>query len=86
MSEANWREIKKVAESSDLNSNSLFDILADWNHQLKHSGIDFDSLPNSAVTPAKPAAPAPITSLPAIAARKTRKRVLRPRASPLTPN
>ena len=34
-----------MAESSDLSSNSIFDILTDWNDQLKHSDVDFNKLP-----------------------------------------
>jgi hypothetical protein len=30
-----------MAESLDESSNLLFEALADWNHQLEHSDIDF---------------------------------------------
>ena len=35
-----------LAEVSDLSSNSeLFDVLADWNAQLKHAGVSFGPRP-----------------------------------------
>jgi hypothetical protein len=36
-----------MAESSDDSSNLLFQTLADWNHQLKHSGLDLEALSGS---------------------------------------
>jgi hypothetical protein len=45
----------RLAESSDDSSNLLFQTLADWNHQLKHSGIDLESAADSGPDPVPPA-------------------------------
>ena len=38
-----WRlRQTKMAEQTGETLNSLFDVLADWNHQLKHAKVDFE--------------------------------------------
>ena len=42
--EANCREIRKMARLEGNSSNALFETLQDWEHQLKHSEIDFKAI------------------------------------------
>ena len=42
--EANCREIRKMARLEGYSSNALFETLQDWEHQLKHSEIDFKAI------------------------------------------
>ena len=40
--QTNWGQAGSMAEKQGETLNSLFDILADWNHQLKHAKVDFE--------------------------------------------
>jgi hypothetical protein len=44
VSAANYREIRKMARLEGNSSNALFETLQDWEHQLKHSEIDFQAI------------------------------------------
>lgn len=76
--------MQKMAERSDESSNLLFGILADWNHQLKHSGIDFDALANGSVREPVARRPAPVAPRKDDARRIKRRRRAGP--APLAPN
>ena len=38
--------LRKMVDPNDESLNHLFAILADWEHQLKYAGIDFEALPS----------------------------------------